>query len=113
MKYLTIKVGVSDKVAAYFAERDMMVTPVSEAERSNLGVALDAVENVLRLNCKCLATLREVEETKGIDLPHVSKTLNMMAEPNRLTLDQIAYIRTLLGHSAIVGRPGPAQEEIQ
>ena len=104
MKELIIAVPVEDDDVAFFIERDMIVTPVSDFEAGQFAIALQAIADTQALNNRALRTLAEVAETKGATSADLMKTLTMLFEPNRIALEQIDYIRTLLGRSARVGR---------
>lgn len=104
MRELIIKIDISDEQAAYFEGLDMMVTPLSGHDAGQLAVALQALADVVALNRKSLATLMQVLETRGSNEPDIARTLELMIEPNRLAVEQIEFVRVLLGRSARVGR---------
>ena len=104
MPELIIAVPVEDDDVAFFIERDMIVTPVSDFEAGQFAIALQAIADTQALNNRALRTLAEVAETKGATSADLMKTLTMLFEPNRIALEQIDYIRTILGRSARVGR---------
>ena len=104
MPDIIITVSVTDDQMAFFKERDMIVTPVSDFEAGQFAIALQAIADTQALNNRALRTLAEVAETKGATSADLMKTLTMLFEPNRIASKQIDYIRTILGRSARVGR---------
>lgn len=109
MSDVTIKIPIPAGRESFFAERDFMVMPISDAEAQQLAAALNALAKVTSLNWQTVSTLKQVVETKGAQLNDVSKTLEMLMEPNSIAKDQIEFVRVLLGTSARVGRLSPDQ----
>jgi len=110
MTDLTIKLPIPEGKETFFAERDLMITPVNEQEAQQLAAALEALELVTKQNRKALATLDQLVETKGATVADIAKTLAMLREPNAIGLEQVQYVRTLLGRPARVGRLPPASK---
>lgn len=104
MDEIIIKIEINDEQAPFFEGRKMIVFPVSDHEAGQFGVALKALADVVELNRKCLATLMQVLETRGSNEPDIARTLEMMIEPNRLAVEQIDFLRVLLGRSARLDR---------
>jgi len=74
MGVLKISVPVPDKVMSFFSNRNVMVTPVSQQETEQLAAAMGGVEDFVSEQSSATA------------------------------LQQIQYIRTVLGRSALVVR---------
>ena len=111
MREIVIKLVVSDNQAALFADKDMMVTPLSEFEVDQFALALHALAETQELTMRSLRTLAEVVETKGAATADILKTVAMLLEPNRLAAEQVEYVRVILGRSARVGRGGDQKKE--
>lgn len=62
---------------------------------------------VVQTNWKALSTLRQLIETKGARPEDISKTLDMLMEPNSVAREQIEAVRVLMGRSALVCRQSP------
>lgn len=107
MSDITVKLPIPAGSDAFFAKRNMMVTPVNESEASQLATSLEAIARVTRTNWKALSTLKQMVETKGASMADIAKTLDMLMEPNELASDQIETVRVLLGRSALVCRQSP------
>ena len=113
MPELVIKIQVTADQTALFADRDMMVTPLSDFEGGQLAVALEALEEVARKNRQCLSTLQQVLETTGSNPDDIARTLVMLQEMNALSVEQIVFVRTLLGRSARVERRAVGRGTLQ
>ena len=103
MPDINITIPVPDENAAFFAGRDMIVTPVTDREAMTLATGLDALEKVLTLNRKTLTTLRQAGETKSTTTTQIAKTLDMLIPQNVEAEKLIIDVRTILGRSARVG----------
>lgn len=113
MPEIIIKIEIAEDQAPFFEGRDMIVFPASDHEAGQLAVALQALADVVALNRKSIATLMQVLETRGSNEPDIARTLEMMIEPNRLAVEQIEFVRVLLGRSARVGRGSAEKGRLQ
>lgn len=102
MSEIVVKCPIPEGSVAFFAARDLMVTPLSELEAARLAANLEAVANVIQTNWKALSTLKQLIETKGARPEDIAETLDKLMKPNSLARDQIEAVRVLLGRSALV-----------
>ena len=79
-----------------------IVTPGNDLIFGQLGAALAGIADTQELTLRALRTLAEVMNTKGATSADIEKTVAMLLEPNRVSVEQIDYIRTLLGKSVLI-----------
>ena len=91
-----------------------IVTPGNDLIFGQLGAALAGIADTQELTLRALGTLKEVQEIKGANPENIAKTIAQLAEPNRVALEQIDYVRTLLGKSVLVtGQPQKRKGRLQ
>lgn len=112
MPEITIKLFVTDDQAERFKDCDFMVVPGTPGELTQFAVALQNLHEVLDMQCRTLATLEQVQETKPASKKHIAKTLAMLGEPTRSAAKIMDQIRTFLGRSARVSK-GPDKGRLQ
>ncbi|MBK0328142.1 hypothetical protein I5535_12675 [Rhodobacteraceae bacterium F11138] len=103
MTEIVIRIPVSDDIAPLFEGKAIMVMPLSDEEADQLPAALSQVSKTFEINCKSLATLDQVLETRGSDEPDIAKTLNMLKAPNRNAVGFMGFVQKLFRRSVLLG----------
>ncbi len=104
MTEIVIRIPVSDEMAPLFEGKNVMVLPLSDAEAEQLPAALGQVSKTLDLNCKGLATLGQILETRASKEPDIARTMDMLKGPNKEAVKLMDFVRELFGRSVLLGQ---------
>lgn len=107
MREIMVVFPLEDGKALIFDGRDLMIVPLSEAERLELGQGLNGVSEFLTFSVKCLATLKQVIETKqdpAAQVAEIAKTLDQLLSPSRTARELHDRCRELIGRAIFVGQ---------
>lgn len=100
---LILRVSMSEEEAALYEGRDAMVVPLSERETEILGGNVIGVADFLAFNLKCLSALQQVFESVGDKEAAIAKTLHMLMEPAKVSVELQSSTREPLGRAVFVG----------
>jgi hypothetical protein len=107
MREIMVVFPLDDGKALIFDGRDLMIVPLSEAERLELGQVMNGVSEFLTFSVKCLATLKQVIETKqdpAAQVAEIAKTRDQRLSPSRTACELHERCRERIGRAVFVGQ---------
>lgn len=108
---MTIQVHVPEEMEAVFEGRDLMIVPMTEDERNELGTSLGAVLKYLTLLRQNLSTLGEILESAGDKEGRIAKTILQLRDPSTKAHYLQDRVLTIIGRAVFVSHQpkGPVQ----
>jgi len=109
MRYVFIKLSMSEEEAAGFEGHTAMIVLLLDKEIMQLRDNINAVDGFLRLVCRQLRTLKEIlegQDDPGKIIAQIKSTLEMLLEPAAMAADMHDHSRRLLARAYFVGPQG-------
>lgn len=106
MKIVHVRADFSDAMAEICAHPDAatMVVPMLGDEIEPLGQSLNAVNDFLHLNRRCLQTSKQVLDTRVANEEDIRKTLEQLIEPATRSVELHDMVRKVLGRATFAGK---------